>query len=135
MSDARWRAARAGQTAQLAERRHDVGRGLVERQAVVLGHVAESGPHADGVVRHVDAAYLDPSGSGAGETEQEPERRCLPRAVGADQADTPAGHVDRQVVERGNPRVALGETLDTKDRSGIHDSMSLSAAAPRTRVR
>ena len=30
--------------AQLAERRHDVGRGLIERQAVVLGHVARAAP-------------------------------------------------------------------------------------------
>ncbi len=35
------------QPAELAERGHDVGRGLVERQAVVLGHVAEPRAHAD----------------------------------------------------------------------------------------
>ena len=37
------------QPAQLAERGDDVGRRLVERQAVVLGHVAEPGAHADRV--------------------------------------------------------------------------------------
>ena len=46
---------------QLAERRHDVGGRLVERQAVVFGHVAEPGAHADRVGGHVDAADLDPA--------------------------------------------------------------------------
>ena len=49
MSDARWRAARGREPAELAERGHDVGRRLVEREAVVLGHVAEAGADADRV--------------------------------------------------------------------------------------
>ena len=91
MSDARWRAARAGQPAQLAERRHHVGRGLVEREAVVLGHVAEPRPHADRIVGDVDAAHLDAALGRVGEAEQQAERRRLAGAVGADEADPPRG--------------------------------------------
>ena len=94
MSDARWRAARAGQPAQLAERRDDVGRGLVERQAVVLGHVAEPGAHADRIAGDVDAAHLDAALGRVGEPEQQAEHRRLARAVGADEADAPARHLD-----------------------------------------
>ena len=49
------------QPAHLAERGHEVGRRLVGRQAVVLGHEAEPGPHADRIVGHGPAAHLDPS--------------------------------------------------------------------------
>ena len=40
-----------GQPAQLAEGGDDVGGGLVEREAVVLGHVADAAAHPDRVVR------------------------------------------------------------------------------------
>ena len=58
-SEARCRAARAGEAAELAEGGHHVRRRLVERQAVVLGHVAEPAAHADRVAGDVDAAHLE----------------------------------------------------------------------------
>ena len=117
------------QPAQLAERRHDVGRGLVERQAVVLGHVAEPRAHADRIARDVDAAHLDAPFGRVGEAEQQPERRRLARAVRADEADAPARHLDRQVVEREGARIALGEAIDAEKRSSFHGFASLSGAS------
>ena len=72
----------------------DVGGGLIERQAVVLGHVAEPRPHADRVARDVDAAHLDVALRRVGEAEQQAEGRRLAGAVGADEADAPARHLD-----------------------------------------
>ena len=109
------------QPAQLAERRDDVGGGLVEGQAVVLGHVAEPRPHADRIARDVDAAHLDVALGRVGEAEQEPKRRRLARAVRADETDAPARHLDAQVVERGGARIALRQSVDAKKRSGVHD--------------
>ena len=115
-----------GQPAQLAERRDDVGRGLVERQAVVLGHVAEPRPHADRIARDVDAAHLDAALGRVREAEQEAERRGLARAVRADEADATARHLERQVVERGRARVALGQSVEAEEGSGVHEATSLS---------
>ena len=47
--------------ADLTERGHHVGRRLVRWQAVVLGHEAQPGPHADRIIGHGPAADLDPS--------------------------------------------------------------------------
>ena len=74
-----------GQPAQLAERRDDVGRALVERQAVVLGHVAEAGPHADRIACDVECRTPRcdlPSGGrarAAGGTSSSCPRRWRPR--------------------------------------------------------
>ena len=99
------------QPAQLAEGRHHVGRGLIEREAVVLGHVAEPRPHADRVVGDVDAAHLDAALGRVGEAEQQTERRRLAGAVGTDEADAAARHLDREVVECRHSRIALGEAI------------------------
>ena len=114
MSDARWRAGTRRQTAQLAERRHDVGRRLVEGQAIVFGHVAEPGPHTDRVAPDVETAHLDVPLRRVREAEEQAKRRRLSRTVGSDQADTPARHVDRQVIERGRTRITLGQSVETK---------------------
>ena len=55
-----------------------------------------------------------------GQAEQQPEHRRLAGAVGADQTDPAARHVEREIVERGHARVALGEARDSEKGSGIH---------------
>ena len=95
------------QPAELAEGGHHVGRGLVEGQAVVLGHVADAAADADGVVGHGDAADLDRPRVGPAEAEEEAEEGGLARPVGPDQADPPGGQVEVDVVEGGDPGVPL----------------------------
>ena len=114
------------QAAQLAERRDDVGRGLVERQAVVLGHVAEPRADADRVAADVDAAHLDRPCGRVGEAEQQPEHRRLAGTVGADEADAAPRHLDGEVVERGGAGIALRDVIDANQAPGIHDVTSLS---------
>ena len=94
MSDARCRAARAGSPLSSPNVADDVGRRLVEGQAVVLGHVAEPRPHADRVGGDVHAADLDAALGRVGQAEQQPEQRGLAGAVRADEADEPARYVD-----------------------------------------
>ena len=118
MSDARWRAAAGREAAQLAERGHHVGRRLVEREAVVLGHVAEAGAHADRVAGDVLPAHLDRALRRVGQAEQQAEHRRLAGPVGADQPDAPARHLERQAVERGHAGVALGEAVEAEE--GFH---------------
>ena len=112
------------QAAQLSERRHDVGRRLIERQAVVLRHVAEPRPDPDRVVGDVDAAHLDAPCARMGEAEQQPERRRLAGAVRSDETDPAPRQVDREVVEGDDARVALGHAVDAEE-GGFHDPLSL----------
>ena len=56
-----------------------------------------------------------------GEPEQEAEGRRLARAVGADETDAPARHLDAQVVERGRARIALGQSVEAEEGSRFHD--------------
>ena len=113
------------QPAQLAERRDDVGRGLVERQAVVLGHVAESRPHADRIAGDVEPAHLDLALGRMREPEQQTKRRRLARAVRADETDPPTRNIDREVVERGRARITLRQPVDAEQGSSCHDGASL----------
>ena len=119
-----------GQPAQLTERRHHVGRGLVEREAVVLGHVAEPGANTDRdrCATSMPQTSMRPFGR-VGEAEQQPEHRRLAGAVRADETDAPAGHLDRQIVERECARIALREAIDTKEGTSCHGFASLSGAS------
>ena len=111
-SDARCRAARAGRPADLAERADDVGGGLVEGQALVLGHVAEPRSHPDRVVRHRHAAHLDLARSRPGQSEEDAEQRGLARAVRADHADASGRHIGRQRIERRDRAVPLRDLVE-----------------------
>ncbi len=111
------------QAAELAERRHHVGGGLVEREAIVLGHVAETRPDLDRVGADVDPADLDRALGRFGDPEQQAEHRRLAGAVRADQTDEPARQRDREVVEGCHTRVLLGETFETEEGTGFHDSV------------
>ncbi len=102
------------QAAQLAERRNDVGSGLIEGQAVVLGHVAQPRADPDRIAGNVETAHLDVAFGGVREPEQEPERRRLPGAVRPDQTDPPARHVETQIVERRRTRIPLRQPLDAE---------------------
>ncbi len=96
-----------GQAGQLAEGRHDVGCGLVERQALVLGHVAEAAAHGHGIGVDPVPGHLEDAVGGAHEPEHQPEQRGLARAVGPDQAHRARRHVDGQPGQGGDP-VGIG---------------------------
>ena len=125
MSDARWRAARAGSPLELAERRHHVGRGLVERQAIVLGHVAEprARRRSDRAATSMPHTSMRPSVGLA-----MPSRRrnivVLPAPFAPTRPMQPARHFDRQVVERRHTRVPLGEPVETKEGTGLGHTRS-----------
>ena len=125
MSDARWRAARAGKPAQLAERRDHVGGGLIERQAIVLRACSRAATAPDRIAGHVEAAHLDVALRRVGEAEEEAKRRRLAGTVGTDQADAPAWQLDAQAIERRGARISLGESVDAEKRTGEHDHESL----------
>ena len=75
------------QSTQLAERCHHVGGGLVERQTIVLGHVAEARPHRDRVGADIDSTDLDRTLGRSRQPKQQAEHRRLAGAVRADQPD------------------------------------------------
>ena len=102
--------------AQLTERGDGVGRRLIERQAVVLGHVAEAGTYADRVAGDVLTTDLDRALGRCGEAEEQPEHGRLAGAVGADQPDPTARHLEREAVERRHARVALGQAVESEER-------------------
>ena len=91
------------QAGQLAEGGDDVGRRLVEGQAVVLGHVAQPAAHAHGIGGHAAPRHLEPAGRRLHEPEHQPEEGGLAGAVGADQPDGARGDVDGQPGEGGGP--------------------------------
>ncbi len=123
------------QPTELAERGDHVGRGLVERQAVVLGHEPELGAHRDRVGGHVDAAHLDRPLGRMGEPEQHAEHRRLACAIGPDETDEAARHLEGETVDRSHAGIALGESVDAEQRSRGHDAVesgrSPSARRPR----
>ena len=114
--------------AQLAERGDRVGRRLVERKAVVLGHVAESRPHPDRVAGDVLPAHLDRTFARIGEPEEQAEHRRLARAVGADEPDAPAWNLQCQAIQCGHTRVALGQAVESEE--GIHGRSIMPVPAP-----
>ena len=130
MSEARWRAARGGSPLSSPKVATTSDADLIERQAVVLGHVAEPRPHGDGIGGDVDAAHLDAALRRVGEPEQQPEHRGLAGAVGADQADEATRERHRQPVEGDDSWVALGQALDAQEGTGFHDPWSLPGLAP-----
>ena len=73
--------------------------------------------------------HLDVAFGGMREPEQQPKRRRLPGTVGTDQSDPPARDLERQVIERGRPRIALGESVDAEQGCGVHDGDSLTPCA------
>ena len=123
------------QPTELAEGRHHIGGGLVEGEAIVLGHVPQAGSHTDRVAGHVDAAHLDVPFGGMRETEQDAEQRRLARTVGADEADATGGQLERDVIERGHTRVALGQPVEAQQRAIAHASESARCAVVVSTVR
>ena len=92
-----------GQPGQLAEGGHDVGRGLVERQAVVLGHVAEPAADADGIGGHVAPGRprASPPSAASARASAGTAWSCRHRWR---RPDPPSrGHVDGQPGQRGGP--------------------------------
>ena len=90
-SDARWRAARGGSPLSSPKVPTTSAARLVERQAVVLGHVPDLRADPDGVLLHVDAAHLETPRGGVAEPEHHPEQRGLAGAVGAHEPDAADG--------------------------------------------
>ena len=70
---------------------HEVVGLHVGRQRLVLGGVADDGPHV-GTGRHrVEAEHLEAAAVGVGEAERQAEQRGLAGAVGAEQAGDALG--------------------------------------------
>ena len=109
--------------AQLAEGGDDVGRGLVEREALVLRHVAELAAHADRIVGHVDPAHLEAPLGGVAQPEHHPEEGRLPGAVGPDEADAPGRDVEIEPLDGRDTGVALGESPRPEEGGGgVHEA-------------
>ena len=89
---------------------------LVERQALVLGHVAEARADPDRVVGDATPRDLDRALRRPGEAEEDAEQRRLARAVGAHDADASRrGTTHDNVVERGDGAVPLREPVDAQE--------------------
>ena len=107
------------QAAELAERRHHVGGGLIERQAIVLGHVAEPRPDLDRDRRRRRSRR--PRSCPRSVWRCPSSRRnivVLPAPFAPTRPTRPRGSVDREVVEGRHTRVLLGETVDTEEGTG-----------------
>ena len=125
------------QAAQLTEGGHDVGRRLVERQAVVLWHEPEAAPHPNGIGGDVDPAHLKASRCGLAQTEHHPEQRGLARPVGTDEADPSPWHLDVEIVDGQHFGIPLGEADRAQQRVGWAHRRSLAApemARPQRRL-
>ena len=118
-SEARWRAARGGEPAQLAEGGDDVGGRLVEREAVVLGHVAEAAAHADRVGwprrrrtprGEPEVGWLSPSIIR--------NRVVLPAPLAPDQAHAAGRDLEVEAVDGRHARVPLGQPPRAEERGG-----------------
>ncbi len=95
---------------QPAEARHvgDELRGAhVEREAVVLRHVADQPPDCRPLGDDVEVEHLRRPGGGLDEPEQDAEERALPCAVGADEPDHAGLDLEVEPVEREHVPVAL----------------------------
>ena len=106
------------QAAELAERRHHVGRGLVEREAVVLGHVAEPGPHADRVVgrRRCRTPRRCPRSGGRGRAAAGTSSSCRRRWRRPARC-SPRGTSTVRSSSAVTARVALGEAVEAQQGS------------------
>ena len=91
---------------------------LVEREAVVLGHVAELAAHADRIVGHVDPAHLEASLGGVAQPEHHPEEGRLAGAVGPDEADAPGWDVEIEPFDGRDTGVSLGQSPRPEERRG-----------------
>ena len=117
-SEARWRAARGGRPASSPKVDDDVGGGLVEREAVVLGHEAEVGrARRRGRRRRACPATSMEPAVGCEQAEGEAQQRGLAGAVGADQPDRAPRHLDGEGVEgRRAPGIGEREAVGAEER-------------------
>src|SRR5580693_3544632 len=102
-----------------AEVGHELGRGHVGRQAVVLGHVPEQGPDRLAAGLGVVAEHLGLALGRRKEPEQDLDQGRLARAVGADQSGDPRRDADREPLQGDHvPRIYLGQ------RAGLDDGVA-----------
>ena len=119
---------------------------LPDRQTLVeahlLAHVADPVAHAPGVTDHVDAVDLDRPLRRPEKPDQHPDRRALPRAIGAEKGeDGPRLHLDAEVIHGGEVAEPLGEAARADDHpanpcasASSVDSMSGSACSAKRTV-
>src|SRR6266536_1351845 len=101
-----------GQAADPGQVRDELGGDQVRRQAVVLGHVADPGPHRVPLRYRIQPEYPYPAGRGRDESEQHLDERGLAGAVRPDQTDDAELDIDGERVEGGHRGVPLGESPD-----------------------
>ena len=103
------------QAGHLGEMRHEVRRGDVGRQDVVLGHVPDLLTDPRAVASDVEVQHGGRAGGRGEEPEEDPEERALAGAVGTHEPDDPRLDRDGEIVEgkdsAAGTRVSEGERL------------------------
>ena len=102
----------------------------------LAGDVGEPRVERRGLAPRVTAEELDVTAAGAHEAEDDPDRRGLARAVGAEEAVHLSGsHVEVEAVEGPDLPEGLGQPLDADDGSGRIHRVSLLPPGRETRLR
>jgi hypothetical protein len=114
--------ARSGvrQARHLAHVDHEVVRGDVGGEALVLGHVADQCPDPGPLGGHVVAEDLGSTSGERQEPEEELDERRLARPVGSDQTGDAVADGQVKSLQRSHPRVPLGHLLRLDDRHALN---------------
>jgi TetR/AcrR family transcriptional regulator, tetracycline repressor protein len=107
-----------GEATQLGKVDHEVARGHLAREAVVLGHVSDQAANLRRAAGGVEAEHLDPSTVGVEQAEDRSDEGRLSGAVGAKEPGRHRVDVDRHGVERDDRAEALGQLVDSDCRAG-----------------
>ncbi len=111
---------------------NEVGRPNVAGQCVVLGCVSHASPDLMSVGEGVDAEDGERAGADLVQTEHHPEKRGLPRAVGAEQSGDTGRDGEADVAEGGELAVPLCDRLGGYER--LHHRQDYDDPRPRSSV-
>ena len=121
--------------AELRGIRHEVGRGLVQGKALVLGHVADPLAEPGRVFGHRRSEDRDLPVGRPDEAEHEPDEGGLAGAVGPDEAGHAGMDVEIDILERPDVPVVLVEAAGLDDgRAGLRAGPVLGHEAALTRA-
>src|ERR1019366_2435348 len=107
-----------GEAGHAAHVGHEVGGGHIYRKAVVLGEVADELADLERVGERVHAQNFEGTGGGGEEAEEDADEGGFAGAVGADEADDAGVERERERIEGGYARVALGDAAGAEEGHG-----------------